>query len=76
MIKLTNKNWLLAISNLKKKDRILKEIINKYKSEKLHCKKKCFFNISKINYWATNICKSCKFNLGKIRKKNKKNKSK
>ena len=36
MIKLTNKNWLLAISNLKKKDRILKGIINKYKSEKLH----------------------------------------
>lgn len=47
MIKLTNKNWLLAISNLKKKDRILKEIINKYKSEKLHCKKNAFLTLAK-----------------------------
>ena len=35
MIILTNKNWLVAINNLKKKDKILKEIINRYKSEKL-----------------------------------------
>ena len=47
MIKLTNKNWLLAINNLKKKDRILKEIINKYKSEKLHCKKNAFLTLAK-----------------------------
>ena len=47
MIKLTNKNWLLAINNLKKKDRILKQIINKYKSEKLHCKKNAFLTLAK-----------------------------
>ena len=42
MITLTNKNWLLAINNLKKKDKILKEIINKYKTEKLYSKKNAF----------------------------------
>jgi len=47
MITLTNKNWLLAINNLKKKDKILKEIINKYKSEKLHCKKNAFLTLAK-----------------------------
>ena len=47
MIKLTNKNWLLAISNLKKKDKVLKEIINKYKSEKLHSKKNAFLTLAK-----------------------------
>jgi len=47
MIKLTNKNWLLAINNLKKKDKILKEIINKYKSEKLHSKKNAFLTLAK-----------------------------
>ena len=47
MITLTNKNWLLAINNLKKKDKILKEIINKYKSEKLHSKKNAFLTLAK-----------------------------
>ena len=47
IIKLTNKNWLLAINNLKKKDKILKEIINKYKSEKLQSKKNAFLTLSK-----------------------------
>ena len=47
MITLTNKNWLLAINNLKKKDKILKAIINKYKSEKLHSKKNAFLTLAK-----------------------------
>ena len=47
MITLTNKNWILAINNLKKKDKILKEIINKYKSEKLHSKKNAFLTLAK-----------------------------
>ena len=47
MITLTNKNWLLAINNLKKKDKILKEIINKYKSDKLHSKKNAFLTLAK-----------------------------
>ena len=47
MITLTNKNLLLAINNLKKKDKILKEIINKYKSEKLHSKKNAFLTLAK-----------------------------
>ena len=47
MITLTNKNWLLAINNLKKKDKILKEIINKYKSEKLHSNKNAFLTLAK-----------------------------
>ena len=47
MITLTNKNWLLAINNLKKQDKILKEIINKYKSEKLHSKKNAFLTLAK-----------------------------
>ena len=47
MIKLTNKNWLLAINNLKKKDKILKEIINKYKTEKLYSKKNAFLTLAK-----------------------------
>ena len=47
MIKLTNKNWLLATNNLKKKDRVLKKIINKYKSEKLQCKKNAFLTLAK-----------------------------
>ena len=47
IIKLTNKNWLLSINNLKKKDKILKEIINKYKSEKLQSKKNAFLTLSK-----------------------------
>ncbi len=47
MITLTNKNWLLAINNLKKKDKILKKIINKYKSEKLHSKKNAFLTLAK-----------------------------
>ena len=47
MITLTNKNWLLAINNLKKKDKILKEIINKYKREKLHSKKNAFLTLAK-----------------------------
>jgi len=44
---LTKKNWILAINNLKKKDKILKEIINKYKSEKLHSKKNAFLTLAK-----------------------------
>ena len=48
MITLTNKNWLLAINNLKKKDKILKKIINKYnKSEKITSKKNAFHTLAK-----------------------------
>ena len=42
MIILTNKNWLIALNDLKKKDKILKKIINTYKSEKLKSKKNAF----------------------------------
>jgi DNA-3-methyladenine glycosylase II len=44
---LTNKNWLLAINYLKKKDKILEKIINKYKSEKLKSKKNAFLTLAK-----------------------------
>ena len=47
MIILTNKNWLLAINNLKKRDKILKEIINRYNSEKLQSKKNAFLTLAK-----------------------------
>ena len=43
MIILTKKNWALAINNLKKKDKILKKIINKYKSERITSKKNAFY---------------------------------
>ena len=49
MIKLTNKNWLLAINTLKKKDIILKKIINRYRSEKLQSKKNAFLTLAKSN---------------------------
>ena len=45
MITLTNKNWLLAINNLKKKDKILKKIISQYKSEKITSKKKLTYYV-------------------------------
>tara|TARA_Y100000590_G_scaffold47226_1_gene50051 strand:+ start:2640 stop:3266 length:627 start_codon:yes stop_codon:yes gene_type:complete len=44
---LTNKNWLIAIKNLKKKDKILKKIINRYNSEKLRSKKNAFLTLAK-----------------------------
>ena len=47
MITLTNKNWLLAINNLKKKDKILKKIINRYKPEQLKSKKNAFLTLAK-----------------------------
>ena len=47
IIKLTNKNWLLAINTLKKKDIILKKIINRYRSEKLQNKKNAFLTLAK-----------------------------
>ena len=47
IIKLTNKNWLLAINTLKKKDIILKKIINRYRSEKLQSKKNAFLTLAK-----------------------------
>ena len=47
MITLTNKNWLLAINNLKKKDKILKKIISQYKSEKITSKKNAFYTLTK-----------------------------
>ena len=47
MIILTNKNWLIAKNNLKNKDKILKEIINKYKLEKLQSKKNAFLTLAK-----------------------------
>ena len=47
MIILTNKNWLTAKNNLKKKDKILKEIINRFKSEKLISKKNAFITLAK-----------------------------
>ena len=47
MIILTNKNWLIAIKNLKKKDKILKKIINRYNSEKLRSKKNAFLTLAK-----------------------------
>jgi len=47
MLTLTNKNWLLAINNLKKKDKILKKIINKYKSERITSKKNAFYTLTK-----------------------------
>ena len=47
MIILTNKNWLIAKNNLKKRDKILKEIINRYKSEKLKSKKNAFLTLAK-----------------------------
>ena len=47
MIILTNKNWLIAKNNLIKKDKILKKIINKYKSEKLQSKKNAFLTLAK-----------------------------
>ena len=47
MIKLTNKNWLLAIKTLKKKDIILKKIINRYSAEKLKSKKDAFLTLAK-----------------------------
>ena len=47
MIILTNKNWLIAKNYLKKKDKILKEIINKFKSEKLKSKKDAFLTLAK-----------------------------
>ena len=47
MIILTNKTWKLAINDLIKKDKILKKIINKYKSEKLQSKKNAFLTLAK-----------------------------
>ena len=47
MIILTNKNWIIAKNNLKKKDKILKEIIDRYKSEKLKSKKNAFLTLAK-----------------------------
>ena len=47
LIKLTNKNWLLAINTLKKEDIILKKIINRYGSEKLQSKKNAFLTLAK-----------------------------
>ena len=47
IIKLTNKNWLLAINTLKKKDIILKKIINRYRLEKLQSKKNAFLTLAK-----------------------------
>ena len=47
MIILTKKNWALAINNLKKKDKILKKIINKYKSERITSKKNAFYTLTK-----------------------------
>jgi len=47
MIKLTNKNWLIAINILKKKDIILKKIINRYGSDKLQSKKNAFLTLAK-----------------------------
>ena len=47
LIKLTNKNWLLAINTLKKEDIILKKIINRYRSEKLQSKKNAFLTLAK-----------------------------
>ena len=47
MIILTNKNWLIALNDLKKKDKILKKIINTYKSEKLKSKKDPFLTLAK-----------------------------
>ena len=47
IIKLTNKNWLLAINTLKKEDIILKKIINRYGSEKLQSKKNAFLTLAK-----------------------------
>ena len=44
---LTKKNWILAINNLKKKDKILKKIINRYKSEQLKSKKNAFLTLAK-----------------------------
>jgi len=47
MIILTNKTWKLATNDLIKKDKILKKIINKYKSEKLQSKKNAFLTLAK-----------------------------
>ena len=47
LIKLTNKNWLLAKNTLKKEDIILKKIINRYGSEKLQSKKNAFLTLAK-----------------------------
>ena len=44
---LTKKNWILEINNLKKKDKILKKIINRYKSEQLKSKKNAFLTLAK-----------------------------
>ena len=47
MIILTNKNWLLAKKSLGEKDKILKKIVNKYKSEKIISKKNAFQTLLK-----------------------------
>ena len=44
---LTKKNWFVAINNLKEKDKILKKIINRYKSEQLKSKKNAFLTLAK-----------------------------
>ena len=76
MITLTNKNWLLAINNLKKKDKILKEIINKYKSEKLHSKKNAFLTLAKSITGQQISVKAANSIWLRLEKKNKKNRSK
>jgi len=77
MIILTNKTWKLAINDLIKKDKILKKIINKYKSEKLQSKKNAFLTLAKsitgqqISVKAANsIWKKLEKKLKKINSKN------
>ena len=73
IIKLTNKNWLLAINTLKKKDIILKKIINRYRSEKLQSKKNAFLTLAKSITGQQISIKAANSIWEKLEKKNKKN---
>ena len=69
MIILTNKTWKLAINDLIKKDKILKKIINKYKSEKLQSKKNAFLTLAKSITGQQISVKAANSIWGKLEKK-------
>ena len=76
MIILTNKNWLLAKKSLGEKDKILKKIVNKYKSEKIISKKNAFQTLLKSITGQQISVKAANAIWEKLKKKSKENKSK
>ena len=69
MIILTNKNWLVGINDLKKKDKILGKIINRYKLEKLKSKKDPFLTLAKSITGQQISVKAANSIWGKLEKK-------